>query len=91
MSDPLLMDVGTKPREEAVTKPPTRWKNWWRAAKPIDTQRNGVVEGDFPGSMTFWSREDAERQAREDMAREVFYALDRGVEYLGAYPDGATP
>lgn len=90
MSDPLLMEEA-KPREETVTKPPTRWKNWWRAAKPIDTQRNGVVEGDFPGSMTFWSREDAERQAREDMASQVFYVLDRGVEYLGACLSGFHP
>lgn len=87
------MTIDTQERAEVATKSPTKWRNWWHTANGINTQRNGRVEPgtDFPGSMEFWSREDAEEQARKDMARDVFYVLSEGVKYLGAYSEGEKP
>lgn len=87
-----MSDTKKLTRDALVTKPP-KWRNWWYTENGIDTQLNGVIppRTTFPGAFTFNSRADAEAEAREDMAREVFYALAEGVKYLGAYPDGERP
>lgn len=71
---------------EQSTTPPGRWRNLFSTERPICTQRNGdVPPGEFWGSDMYPSREAAERQAREDMTRDVFYAVEHGVRYLGAF------
>lgn len=69
------------------------WRNWWHTKNGIHTERNGSVPPDtvFPGSWVFSSVAEAQAQAREDMARDVFYAISEGVTYLGAYPLGERP
>lgn len=97
MSDPLLMDVRTKPREETVTKPATRWRNWWRLYAPTFVRCNTCMTihrsaerfFDYDGCCSTYETEfEAKVDAKEDFDESCDQAK---VEYLGAYPTGATP
>lgn len=91
MNDVRFAPVDAVERE-AATEPPTVWRNLFSCEQPISTQRNGDVgPGEFWGSGVYATKEVAEEQAREDMAREITYVLARGVRYLGAYPEGERP
>ena len=81
MKDDVLLDHDLRTERAAP-----RWRNRYSTEKAISTLRNGDVEpGEFWGDGFYPSKLAAEKQAREDMARDVFYALNRGVRYIGAF------
>jgi hypothetical protein len=75
-----------------VTKPASRWRNWWRAPKPGSLSEGGwVVAGETLFSNALYdSREDAEVAAASTMIDDALKHYD-GLNYLGAHPEGERP
>jgi len=75
---------------ETVTKPPTRWRNWWRMPRRIfdHVENRWLGPGDILISRRTWASHDlAETDAK--LTNEAGLTSEFG--YLGAHPDGETP
>jgi hypothetical protein len=83
--------------EKPITKPPARWRNWWRLYPPTYVRCNSCMTfhrgngapWDYDGCcQTYESEFDAKFNAKEDYDPSCDQAK---VEWLGAYPDGERP
>lgn len=83
------MSEETVLEREVATKPPTRWRNWWRVLVPHPECSDVGAEY---GDMDVWpSREIAEQKARDEIAYDIENEGQVVEQWIGAFPEGSRP
>lgn len=78
--------------ERPITKPPARWRNWWRVVEPyVSNEGTPWPRGEHPGVRVWPSKDAAETAGRRSEAQVNGMPGPGRVEYLGAYPEGERP
>ena len=85
-----MTDIIERPKVEKRTEPAKRWKNKFRAKRAFRERRGQEFsKGDFCTDPRTWpSKETAEQCAAEMLCDPN---VQRAMEYLGAFPEGAAP
>ena len=84
MDDTLL-------EREVATKPPPRWRNWWRTNDYGQTDDGLAEPGDlWESKQSYSSREEATAAAYTIILADVLDGFS-AMEHLGAYPEGERP
>lgn len=102
-----MSDTKTLTRDELITKPPKRWRNWWRAdvrqiSQVLDASGRETGDEQIREAGEIWvslacfdTKLEAEVRAREillDAADEAtVFDCPPLLAYLGAYPEGEQP
>ena len=87
-----VLDLGE--RTEALAKPCTGWRNWWRILNDHKTDAGYHRRGDVARGLTAYPSKDvAETAARKLMDQFDAQGVSSAAhhEYLGALPEGEVP
>lgn len=77
-------------KRETLTKPPGKWRNWYRALRnfPSYADVGSKKAGEIYGGVGLWPTRDI----AETKAHESHSSVTRGwAAYVGAYPEGERP
>lgn len=88
-----MTKVVERPKQETLTRPPRRWRNWWCALERCveDNGKRHSKGEEFAGQFVFPSKEVAEQKAVE-VEIEDFRRFGRvAIKHIGAYAEGERP